>query len=54
MLSFLKNPDATQEINWFDFETRMRKLIHEMVEPTVRKVNEDRDNIYKISKESDK
>jgi len=36
------------EIDWFDFETRMRKLIHEMIEPTVRKVNEDRDKLFKL------
>jgi len=31
----------------------MRKLIHEMVEPTVRKVNEDRDTIFKMGRESE-
>ncbi len=31
----------------------MRKLIHEMIEPTVKKVNEDRDKIYKIKSEAD-
>jgi hypothetical protein len=31
----------------------MRKLIHEMVEPTIRKVNEDRDTIFSIRKETD-
>eukprot|EP00347_Sterkiella_histriomuscorum_P022302 403330961 len=41
------------EIDWFDFETRMRKLIHEMIEPTVRKVNEDRDKIYKLKTDQD-
>ena len=31
----------------------MRKMIHEMIEPTVKKVNEDRDRIYKIKAEQD-
>jgi len=26
----------------------MRKLIHEMIEPTIRKVNDDRDKIFKL------
>ncbi|CDW80865.1 UNKNOWN [Stylonychia lemnae] len=41
------------EIDWFDFETRMRKMIHEMIEPTVRKVNEDRDKLFKIRNDQD-
>ena len=31
----------------------MRKMIHEMIEPTVKKVNEDRDKIYKMKAEQD-
>lgn len=31
----------------------MRKLIHEMIEPTVRKVNEDRDKIFRLRNDQD-
>ena len=31
----------------------MRKLIHEMIEPTVRKVNEDRDKLFKLRNDQD-
>mmetsp|Transcript_7828 Transcript_7828/g.7298 ORF Transcript_7828/g.7298 Transcript_7828/m.7298 type:complete len:88 (+) Transcript_7828:50-313(+) len=43
----------TKNIDWFDFETRMRKLVFEMLEPVVRKVNEDRDKMFKIKNDSD-
>lgn len=44
----LMHIEMAHDIDWFDFETRMRKLIHEMIEPTVRKVNEDRDKVFKL------
>ena len=31
----------------------MRKLIHEMIEPTVKKVNEDRDKMFRLRTEQD-
>jgi len=36
------------QLDWFDFETRMRKLMHEMLEPSIRKMNEDRDVMQEL------
>ena len=36
------------ELDWFEFETRMRKLIVDLVQPTVKKCNEDRENFGKL------
>ena len=33
------------EFEWFDFETRMRKLVVELIQPTLLKINLDRENV---------
>jgi hypothetical protein len=33
----------TKELDWFDFETRMRDVIHELVEPIIKRASEDRE-----------
>ena len=30
------------EIDWFDFEMRMRRLVHNLMEPTIRQATDDR------------
>lgn len=40
-------------MNWFDFETKMRKLIYEIIEPINQKVDEHKDKISKMKNESD-
>ena len=36
------------ELDWFDFETRMRDVIHELIEPVMRKATEDREQMLTI------
>ncbi len=36
------------ELDWFEFETRMRKLVVDLIQPTVTKLNEDRENVAGI------
>ncbi|CDW77434.1 UNKNOWN [Stylonychia lemnae] len=38
------------ELNWFDFETRMRKLVYELLQPTVQRSHEDREILYNSKK----
>jgi len=33
------------ELEWFEFETRMRKVVIDLMQPTVAKLNEDRENV---------
>lgn len=40
----------TAELDWFDFETRMRKLIHELLEPHINRGMEDRDFTMHLKK----
>ena len=35
-------------MDWFDFETRMRKLISQLMHPTLLKFNEDKENLAKL------
>ncbi len=36
------------EIDWFDFEMRMRKLVHELMEPSFKQNTEDRSMVKKL------
>lgn len=38
------------ELTWFDFETRMRKLVYELLQPTVQRSHEDREILYTCRK----
>ena len=42
-----KNPG---DLDWFDFETRMRKLISELLEPTVLRTQDDKSQILLLRK----
>lgn len=35
---------GSAELDWFAFETRVRKLIHELLEPTVKRTIESKEN----------
>lgn len=35
------------ELNWYDFETRTRKLVFELLQPSVNRGAEDRELIFK-------
>ena len=37
------------EVDWFNFETRMRKLIQEMLEPTIQRGLEDREDLNRLN-----
>lgn len=37
----LKN--RSTELDWFDFETRMRDVIDELIEPVIKRASEDRE-----------
>ena len=39
-------------MNWFEFETRMRRLVVELLEPTLRKITEDRESLEKFKNKS--
>lgn len=41
------------EVDWFDFEMRMRKLIYQLIEPTVRQATDDRNQMQKLFKHFD-
>lgn len=36
------------ELNWYDFETRTRRLVFELLQPTVTRSTEDREIIYSM------
>ncbi|CDW83267.1 UNKNOWN [Stylonychia lemnae] len=38
------------EIDWFDFEMRMRKLVHQLMEPTFKQSTEDRALVSKLQR----
>ncbi len=38
------------DLDWFDFETRMRKLISELLEPTVLRTQDDKNQIVLLRK----
>jgi len=39
------------ELNWYDMETRSRKLVFELMQPTVMRSAEDREMIYGIRRQ---
>ena len=39
-----------RKLDWFEFETKMRKLIHELIEPTLRRAQEDREAVESIKR----
>ena len=39
------------ELNWFDLETRMRKLVYDLLQPTVTRSHEDRELLYAVRKQ---
>eukprot|EP00347_Sterkiella_histriomuscorum_P004957 403358437 len=58
-VSFKTDADANQfsvnienysEIDWFDFEMRMRKLVHQLMEPTFKQSTEDRAIVNKLQR----
>ena len=42
--------ESTAELDWFQFETEMRKVIRDLIDPTIQRSHEDRErtNNYKI------
>lgn len=48
---------TTPELDWFQFETEMRKVVRELIEPTITRSHEDRErtnNFKKILEEVEK
>ena len=43
-------PKTPGDLDWFDFETRMRKLIAELLEPTVLRTQDDKAQILLLRK----
>jgi len=39
------------ELNWFDLETRLRKVVFELLQPSVQRSHEDRDSINSTKKQ---
>lgn len=40
----------TEDINFMEFETRMRQLMRELLEPVIYKSKVDREMIFKLEK----
>jgi hypothetical protein len=38
------------ELDWFDFETRMRDVIHELIEPIMKRATEDREQALTLTR----
>ncbi|OMJ93171.1 hypothetical protein SteCoe_3859 [Stentor coeruleus] len=39
----------SQELNWYEFETRMRRLIVELLEPTIQRITTDKEAMVKTT-----
>lgn len=46
--------DNSAEIQWLDFETRMRKIIKDLVAPVIERVQEDRETMLILNKSNTK
>lgn len=44
---------STAEVDWFDFETRMRRIIQELLDPTIRRSLEDKEIVNSLKKSLD-
>jgi hypothetical protein len=45
----LENVQKLQfDFNWFDFETRIRKVISELLQPTIKRSKEDKETISEV------
>jgi hypothetical protein len=44
---------STKELDWFDFETRMRDVIHELIEPVIKRASEDREVTLTLQRRSE-
>lgn len=38
------------DFKWYEFETRMRKMIFELIEPTIQRISKDRERSIKVKK----
>jgi hypothetical protein len=38
------------ELNWYDFETGTRKLVFELLQPSVTRITEDREVLFQIQR----
>ena len=38
------------ELNWYDFETRTRKLVFELLQPSVTRTTEDREVLFQVQR----
>ena len=47
-LCFSRKMPETSEIDWFNFETRMRKTVAEMLEPLQKAADDDRDGVIAL------
>jgi len=41
------------ELNWYDFETRTRKLVFDLLQPSVTRAAEDRELLFKYGRQID-
>ena len=42
---------SSNELNWFDMETRMRKVLMDLLQPTLNRSHEDRDEFVQVKKQ---
>lgn len=43
-----QNPENMDEVGFFEFETKIRKMMIEMLEPIQKRLTDDRDKIVKL------
>ncbi|CDW81758.1 UNKNOWN [Stylonychia lemnae] len=49
-LTVIEDKNADTELNYFVFETHVRKLIRDLIEPTTQKATEDRENVNEVKR----
>ena len=48
-ISNLKSAGSSAELDWFQFETEMRKVVRDLLEPTIQRSHEDRERTNNFS-----
>jgi hypothetical protein len=43
-----QNPDTMNEVGYFEFETKIRKMLLDMIDPIQKRLGDDRDKIVKL------
>ena len=44
------DPSSSEQLNWFDVETKCQKLVYDILAPTISRQQQDRENIESLQK----